>query len=114
MATPTEQTLRPDTARILGNSHHDAGRPPTVHRIVIPGREAAFKTYRQLPLVPPGSLVVISGATSEAYRFGQTLADAIDDGRAGTIALEMTTPGLCVVLWSQLPSYHPGQSFRIP
>jgi hypothetical protein len=114
MATPTEQTLRPDQKRILGNAHHDAGRLPIVHRITIPGREAAFKTYRQLPEVPQGALLVISGATSEAYRFGQTLADAIDDGRAGAVALEMTTPGLCVVLWSQLPSYHPGQSFRIP
>jgi hypothetical protein len=112
MAT-TEQPLRPDVARILDNAHHPRQGPP-IHRIAIPGLEQSFLTFRQVPEIPIGCILVIEGATHLPYRFGQFLADAIESGRPGAIAVRCAeTSTLAAIMWSQLPSYHPGQSFRL-
>jgi hypothetical protein len=111
--TTTEQPLRPDQARILDNAHHPRQAPP-IHRIAIPGMDQSVLTFRSLPTVPTGCILVIEGATHLPYRFGQMLADAIESGRPGAIALRCEGGStMCVVMWSQLPTYHPGQTFRL-
>jgi hypothetical protein len=112
--TTTEQPLRPDQARILDNAHHSRQSPP-VHRIALPGMEKSFLTFRQVPTVPTGCVLVIEGATHLPYRFGQFLADAIESGRPGAIAVRCAAGStLATIMWSQLPTYHPGQTFRLP
>jgi hypothetical protein len=110
--TTTEQPLRPDQARILDNAHHTRKAHP-IHRIAIPHPDEPFVTFRSLPTVPTGCLLVLEGYTRD-YRYGQTLCDAIESGRPGAIALRCEGDStMCVVMWSQLPTYHPGQSFRL-
>jgi hypothetical protein len=110
--TTDQPTLRPDQARILDNAHHPRQAPP-VHRIAIPHPDEPFTTFRSLPAVPMGCLLVLEGYTRD-YRYGQTLCDAIESGRPAVIAVRCAeTSTLAAIMWSQLPSYHPGQSFRL-
>jgi hypothetical protein len=111
--TTAEPNLKADVARILDNAHHPRQGPP-IHRIALPGMEQSFLTFRQVPTVPTGCVLVIEGATHLPYRFGQFLADAIESGRPAVIAVRCAeTSTLAAVMWSQLPSYHPGQTFRL-
>jgi hypothetical protein len=110
--TTIEQPLRPDQARILDNAHHPRTGPP-IHRISIPHPDEPFTTFRSLPTVPTGCLMVLEGYTRD-YRYGQTLCDAIDSGRPAVIAVRCAGGStLAAIMWSQLPTYHPGQSFRL-
>jgi hypothetical protein len=115
MATPTEQTLRPDQKRILGNAHHDAGCGPAIVRVVVPGLDDPYQLDREVGRLPPGCVVVLSGATWIPALFGRAVADIIDSSAAGAVVLAFSCDsGSGIVLWSRLPHYHPGQSFRIP